>query len=754
MAEYNGSLVCGGKFDRAGGTRVSCVASWDGRDWNGLGPGLQDGWYGVLGFAEYDGSLVACGDFQRSSTTELHGIARWDGSNWLPFGSGVNGTVADVAVYRGQVIAVGHFSSAGGTFAPGIARWDGSSWHALASEFDLCGQSQCDPLPDGRLAVFQDELYVAGMFGGIDGVHAEGIARWNGTSWRPVGDTPLHTAPCDLTVFEDRLIAGGYWTSELLAWDGREWSPMHGWGPGWHGTIWNMTLHEGRLGIVGELYFEPVSLDGNAWWNWQDWTRILMLRGDHFQRLGTDRSDARFLTAASHGGRLYVGGDFDAFAGIPAHDVMAWDGTAWEPVGAGAGIERLHGHASVRAFTEYQGNLIAAGDFDLAGSTPAHSIARWDGAAWADLGAGIHGTVHSLALYGDELVAGGDFDTAGGLAAHGIAAWDGTQWRAFGTGLSTGGVRAMTSYQGKLVAVGSFHRAGDREAHGVAAWDGTGWTRIGFGLFPEPSVVVVYGGELIVAGDIDWNGYEHLRVARWDGSRWRPLGQMDAVVSDLLPYAGGLLAATSKGPAFWDGSTWSAWNPTSDGNPRELVLHGEDLYGVEGLRPEQLVFWDGGTWRRVGSKLNGSVYVLASHDGHLYLGGDFSAVGEIPSASVARWEGVGSPRLEPAAAGPRIGARSGPRAADAAALRAEPDGSGVRIEFTVTSERSRVRLAVYDARGRLVRVLRTATLDPGVHTAHWERNDTHGSPVPRGIYFLQLRAAGEQRTHKFLLVDP
>src|SRR5262252_6084643 len=63
--------------------------------------------------AEFQGSLVIGGHFQRVSGIAAHGIARWDGSNWFPLGEGFEGDVLSLAVYGGQLVASGRFDRSG-----------------------------------------------------------------------------------------------------------------------------------------------------------------------------------------------------------------------------------------------------------------------------------------------------------------------------------------------------------------------------------------------------------------------------------------------------------------------------------------------------------------------------------------------------------------------------------------------------------------------------------------------------------------
>ena len=64
----------------------------------------------------------------------------------------------------------------------------------------------------------------------------------------------------------------------------------------------------------------------------------------------------------------------------------------------------------------------------------------------------------------------------------------------------------------------------------------------------------------------------------------------------------------------------------------------------------------------------------------------------------------------------------------------------------------RVRLDLYDVRGRLVRTLVDGPCAAGTHPAHWDGRDAAGVPAAAGIYFLRLEAAGETKSGKLALL--
>jgi hypothetical protein len=107
---------------------------------------------------------------------------------------GINGIVnALVVMPNGDLVAGGQFSSAGGVAANGIARWNGASWSPLGA--GVSGAVNALTVrPNG-------DLIAGGDFISAGGSPAFFIARWNGTAWAALGSgmddavTSLATLP-------------------------------------------------------------------------------------------------------------------------------------------------------------------------------------------------------------------------------------------------------------------------------------------------------------------------------------------------------------------------------------------------------------------------------------------------------------------------------------------------------------------------------------------------------------------------------
>jgi flagellar hook assembly protein FlgD len=68
------------------------------------------------------------------------------------------------------------------------------------------------------------------------------------------------------------------------------------------------------------------------------------------------------------------------------------------------------------------------------------------------------------------------------------------------------------------------------------------------------------------------------------------------------------------------------------------------------------------------------------------------------------------------------------------------------------SGKGRAHLAIYDAAGRLVRVLADGDQLGGVHSAVWDGRNDRGGRAAAGVYFYRLRVDGASLTRQVLLM--
>jgi len=332
LAVYNNKLIAGGYFTTTGEIALSRIAAWDGSSWSSLGSGMGGDYPNIYALTVYDNKLIAGGYFTTAGGVSASCVAAWDGSSWSALGSGMNGRVMALTIHENKLIAGGGFTTAGGVSANYIAAWDGTSWSPMGS-----GMGGDEPyITVFALTVYDDELIAGGSFNTADGVSANYIAAWDGSSWSALGsgmggNNPYNN-PCvtALTVYDNKLIAGGYFTTAggvsanyIAAWDGSLWSPL---GSGMNSSVYSLTVYDNKL---------------------------------------------------------IAGGLFTTAGGVSANYIAAWDGTSWSALGSGMGGGEF---PEVTALTVYNNWLIVGGYFIIAGNKGAAYIAAWTKGASSDLG--------------------------------------------------------------------------------------------------------------------------------------------------------------------------------------------------------------------------------------------------------------------------------------------------------------------------------------------------------------------------------
>ena len=325
------------------------------------------------------------------------------------------------------------------------------------------------------------------------------------------------------------------------------------------------------------------------------------------------------------GESLYVGGLFTMAGNANVTNIARWNGAAWTSVGAG-----LAGR--VRALFVYNDGggdaLYAGGDF-LGG------IKRWNGVSWASLGTGANGPVYAIGSYnegtGEALFVGGQFGVAGGVSALNVARFKNNAWSAVGSGLGAK-VQAFAVFNdgtgSKLFAGGEFITSGAGIAQRVARWSGSAWTNVANGLNGPVRTLGVYndgtGTKLYAGGDFSFaGGAPAMHVARYDGTAWAQVG------SGLLN--GNVLC----------------FGAHDDGGGKRLYAGG--TFSDAQAPFTFLARWDGATWSGVGKSPNAEVRALIDwatplpSGVALFAGGTFSTAGGFSSKRIAKWDDDLSP---------------------------------------------------------------------------------------------------------------
>jgi hypothetical protein len=508
------ALYAGGWFTSAGGTSANHIAKWDGAVWSPLSSGTSGEVFTLASYDDGTGpALFAGGVFVSAGATSAIGIARWDGASWSSVGSTNNAGVYSLAVHDdgtgSALYAGGGFTSIGGTSANHVARWNGASWSNAGSGVSNNGL--------GTLLVHDDgggsALYGTGGFTSSGGGVTNGLGKWNGTTWSALQTAGGFNGTVQaLFAYDDgsgpALYAGGGFTqagatlaSRIAKFDGTSWSPI-GSNININGSVMCFATFDDGTGTAlyaGGFIDPPIAGTTSreiARWDGVSWSSLST-------GMNTTVNCLAVFDDGS-GPALYAGGLFTTAGGIPASRIAKWNGASWSTLGSGMdGPPYVQVHA-LATFDDGSGPaLYAGGYFTSAGGVIGTAyVARWDGAAWSSVGGGMNEAVYALEVFDDgsgpALYAGGNFTSAGGTAAARIARWNGTTWSAVGAGMNSA-VHALEPYDGgfgpALLAGGLFTVADGSAAIGVARWNGASWAGLGAGVGSS-----VGGGVFALAG--------------------------------------------------------------------------------------------------------------------------------------------------------------------------------------------------------------------------------------------------------------
>ncbi len=299
----------------------------------------------------------------------------------------------------GEIFFGGNLTNIGGTAVAGVAAFQPSTgtWSPLTdSAPTLVSTGQGNGPTNGRvlaLARHGSILYVGGEFTGPGGSpnNEKYIRRYrlDTQKWERLGDGLNGVVRALAVEANGNLIAGGEFPGGLARWNGSSWSPVGG---GVAGSA--LVVRAVKIGPNGAIHIGgdfdtvnaagvPVAVRDVATFHQGSWNAL----GGGFdaqfiQPNGTTfNADGVFSLALDGNGTLYAGGDFDASEGrgTALLRVARWDGSgAWKPLGSGAGRS---GSQNVNAIClGPHGDLYAAGVFNTGFGTlggPAKNFARW-----------------------------------------------------------------------------------------------------------------------------------------------------------------------------------------------------------------------------------------------------------------------------------------------------------------------------------------------------------------------------------------
>ncbi|MEZ6036097.1 MAG: hypothetical protein R3F29_01365 [Planctomycetota bacterium] len=447
-------VVAVGSFDRSGSTVLDSVAELQLAGWQPIGTFPAGSFSSavmrsVAGTA--NGELFVAGSDQSS-----YFVFRWDGATWtsMPgFGNRPH-TIATTAT--GEVLLGGLPIFTGTT---SLQRLNGSSWQTIATLSDASNSPHVRCITE--LPSLGNRLLVAGALSAIDGTAVSGVtiqqpgsgwlgdegrfshvprffagpegellvskaayygsstlgglARWNGTTFVAIPGAPSNVHDVD---FDGR---GGFVataTTGVHRWQAGVWTSLglpqaspkrvavtargdlfvaDGLFQRWTGSYWQYLNQPTSGGDVVARSDGSVALTdpfGQGGFSARVYVYRPFLPSGQWLQLGSPSDLDAFVLAlaVTTDDEVIVGGEFTL-----GNHVVRWDGSAWQPMGAGfdARVEQLHASSD--------GRVLALGAFTSSGTTACPGAAIWNGSTWQPL------SQPGLALRAATAHANGDF---------------------------------------------------------------------------------------------------------------------------------------------------------------------------------------------------------------------------------------------------------------------------------------------------------------------------------------------------------
>lgn len=521
LKRNDGHLYVGGSFSLADGVAANNMAIWTGSEWFDFGGGSNGEIYDI----HFSGdSVFVGGNFSQLGGDNFNNLGIWSNGIWNSFPVQPSNTVFDIEGSASELVIAGYFSQVGILETNGLAIWNGNSWDVPNNE--LTGFEAIY-----GVASFDDNWIAGGFFRSIEDSSVNHIASLNSNfEWEKFGlNTGFKGASGTVRTFQqdgtDYYVGGSFKgigtssISRLAKWNGTNWESL---GESPSSTIHDILVDEDFVYVAGS-FTSIGGIDANRIARWNKNTEQWSALGE-----GVNQT---IYTLLKVGNKIYVGGFFTEVDGSPTNRIAVWDGNSWDNLGEGV-------NGAVRDMIEYEGKLFIGGSFNEAGLVIANHIAAWNGESWENMGDGLDDSVYSLAATDSSLIIGGDFEnSADGTASH-IVEWISATdtWASLGSGLN-GRVNSLYIHNDRLYAGGTFTQedfkvilVGSKIAtlNGISIWDDKlgGWEPLGDGVARSSGYtasvyeVTAVDDELFVSGAFDLaGGKASSGIAVWDISK-------------------------------------------------------------------------------------------------------------------------------------------------------------------------------------------------------------------------------------------
>ncbi len=295
-----------------------------------------------------------------------------------------------------SLLYIAHRDNSGPLDSINISTWDGSTWSNI-----LVPNCNCSNFLVKDMAVYNNELYIAGEFNNISGIpNSTSIIKYTGTVWTDVDGGITASTPAfpnsiinHLEVFNNSLYAAGIFNSI-----GSSISAINI--AKWNGTAW-----DSASSAAGAEIIELKQLNGKLYASLQSFSNGVLLEIDGSgTTVKTFPGTNQFISIALHNGNIYLRDTLTVYQLNGTNAV----GRYFPKAIGGLPID-------VSNLESYNGALYNFNDFN---NSSAPFVSKYDNITWSEspvtfLGSSVN-EIHKTAQFNDDLYIAGKYGTSTG----------------------------------------------------------------------------------------------------------------------------------------------------------------------------------------------------------------------------------------------------------------------------------------------------------------------------------------------------
>jgi hypothetical protein len=326
----------------------------------------------------------------------------------------------------------------------------------------------------------------------------------------------------------------------------------------------------------------------------------LCIYSQHWQAL--DKGLPRYVRVMfADSSTLFVG---TQTGGSYSNNIWIWDGVKWDTLPNPC--PPISGSFPI-SFAKYRGEIYMSTIVNCNG------VFKWNGQNWECIA--NNAPVLQLYVHDSILYAAGWFDSIGGVAASKIAKYNGNYWSAIDTTKwLNGAINCVTVFNNELY-IGGNMISKDGTMSRLARWDGTKWLPLGEGVkgsIEQVSCFEVFNNELYVGGYFKPPSGPAYGIAKWNGNNWSDVG-------------GGVWYPFIRCLKVFNNALYA----------------GGDFTMAGGIPINYLAKWDGNNWCGFGISATETINinVIEVFKGDLYIGGKITTLGSDTLNNIAKWIG-------------------------------------------------------------------------------------------------------------------